>query len=64
MIKNVSGWLFERVVDLQLYTGEYTNDGIYYDAGTSDGVNLREVDYRIADLLNMESVGGSNKCFI
>ena len=55
--KNVSGQVFERVVDLQLYTGEYINDGIYYDAGTSDGVNPHEVDDRIADLLNMESVG-------
>ena len=54
--KNESGWVFERVVDLQLYTGEYTNVGIYYDAGTSDGVNPREVDYRIGDLLNLESV--------
>ena len=54
--KNASGWVFERVVDLQLYTGEYTNVGIYYDAGTSDGVNPCEVDYRIGDLLNPESV--------
>ena len=53
--KNASEQVFERVVDLQLYTGEYTNVGIYYDRGTSDGVNPREVDYRIGDLLDMES---------
>ena len=26
--KNESGWVFERVVDLQLYTGEYRYRGI------------------------------------
>ena len=54
--KNESGWVFERVVDLQLYTGEHTNVGYHYDAATEDGVNPREVDYGIADSLNMESV--------
>ena len=54
--KKASGWVFERVVDLQLYTGEYTNVVYYYDAETEVGVNPREVDYRIEDLLNLESV--------
>ena len=56
--KNASGWVFERVVDLQLYTGEYDtiiDPGIYYGEGTEVGVNPREVDYRIEDLLNPES---------
>ena len=56
--KNASGWVFERVVDLQLYTGEYDtiiDPGIYYGEGTEVGVNPREVDYRIEDLLNPKS---------
>ena len=72
-IEKRDGWVFERVVDLQLYTGEYDtiidpgiyyseeydtiiDPGIYYGEGAEVGVNTREVDYGIANSLNLESV--------